>query len=68
MSIKFCKLILLSLLINSFIFPIYEAHAADVEVVWTDLVGATASGNDLTKTAGNAWGNGGGASTLSHTK
>ena len=32
------------------------------DVVWTDIVGATASGNTLTKTAGAGWGNGGAAS------
>ncbi len=41
-------------------------YAADVDVVWTDLVGVSASGNDLTKTAGNGWNNGGAASTDKH--
>jgi len=31
-------------------------------VIWTDLVGVTASGNTITKTAGNGWGNAGAAS------
>ena len=34
-------------------------------VVWTNVIGATASGNGLTKTAGTAWGNSGAASTRS---
>jgi len=31
-------------------------------VIWTDLVGVGTSGNTITKTAGNGWGNGGAAS------
>ncbi len=31
-------------------------------VIWKDLVGVSASGNTITKTAGTAWGNGGAAS------
>ena len=34
-----------------------------VPVVWASLVGVTASGNSLTKTATSAWGNGGAIST-----
>jgi hypothetical protein len=34
-------------------------------VVWTNVVGATASGNTLTKTAATAWGNAGASSTRS---
>ncbi|MGE0266939.1 MAG: fibronectin type III domain-containing protein [Candidatus Omnitrophota bacterium] len=33
-------------------------------MVWTDLVGTSALGNDLTKTAASGWGNAGAASTL----
>jgi hypothetical protein len=35
------------------------------EVIWTHVVGATAAGNDLTKTAPDGWGNAGGISTRS---
>ena len=34
-----------------------------VDVAWMDLVGVTASGNTITKTAGTAWGNAGAASS-----
>jgi hypothetical protein len=35
------------------------------EVVWTHVVGASAAGNDLTKTAPDGWGNAGAISTRS---
>lgn len=35
---------------------------AQFDVVWTDLVGVSASGNTITKTATTGWGNGGAAS------
>ena len=38
---------------------------APEDVVWTNVVGATASGNTLTKTAATAWGNAGASSTRS---
>lgn len=43
------------------------ARAAEVDVVWTNIVGVSASGNTLTKTAAAGWGNGGAASTSSRT-
>ncbi|MFZ0750267.1 MAG: hypothetical protein WAM70_12970, partial [Pyrinomonadaceae bacterium] len=42
-----------------------QSEGATENVVWTNVVGATASGNSLTKTAGTAWGNAGAASTRS---
>ncbi len=36
--------------------------AAAEEVQWTNAVGVSVSGNTLTKTAGQGWGNAGGAS------
>ena len=35
--------------------PDVGTSAGDVSVTWTNLVGVTASGNDLTKTAGTRW-------------
>lgn len=40
---------------------------ADEDVVWTDLVGVSANGNNLTKTAATGWGNGGAASSQTRT-
>ncbi|MCK5178949.1 MAG: hypothetical protein KAR32_05405, partial [Candidatus Omnitrophica bacterium] len=45
--------------IGVFLFPC-QAYADDV--LWTDLVGMSASGNTITKTASTDWGNGGAAS------
>jgi hypothetical protein len=39
--------------------------AAGEAVVWTSLVGVTATGNNLTKTAADGWGTGGAVSTKS---
>ena len=41
------------------------ATAQTEDVVWRNPAGVTVSGNDLTKTAGTAWGNAGAASTQS---
>jgi hypothetical protein len=40
-----------------------DGTPASVPVVWTSLVGATANGGSLTKTAATAWGNAGAIST-----
>lgn len=65
MSKTFLKIISLF----SFIFLIHSSptFAADVDVVWTDLVGVSVNGNDLTKTAGSGWGNSGAASDTTFT-
>jgi len=59
--------ILFFLFLGWFAFPLPNASAADYDVGWTDLTGVSVSGNDLSKTAGTAWGNGGSASILAHT-
>lgn len=41
----------------------YGSATYEVDVTWSGAVGVSTSGNDLTKTAPNAWGNGGAAST-----
>ncbi len=53
-TIGFCLLALM-------LIPVSRVFATDV--VWTDLVGTVANGNDLTKTAADGWSNGGAAST-----
>ncbi|HKQ52746.1 MAG TPA: S8 family peptidase, partial [Pyrinomonadaceae bacterium] len=44
-------------------FAPYETPSTIEPVAWKNVVGATASGNDLTKTATTVWGNAGAAST-----
>lgn len=39
-----------------------NSYAQSYDIVWTDIVGGTVSGNTLTKTTSQAWGNSGAAS------
>jgi flagellar hook assembly protein FlgD len=41
---------------------------AQLDIVWTDLVGVSVTGNTITKTAATGWANSGAASTLSFSK
>jgi hypothetical protein len=53
-------------ILNALSLVLFFSLSADLnaqfDVVWTDLVGVSASGNTITKTATTGWGNGGAAS------
>jgi hypothetical protein len=53
----------LTIILNLSLIFTDNALAAAEAVVWTDTVGVSISGNSLTKTAANGWGNAGAAST-----
>jgi flagellar hook assembly protein FlgD len=53
----------ISLIFLGFLASAGSVSAQTVDVTWTDLVGVSAAGNTITKTAGTAWGNAGAAST-----
>jgi YD repeat-containing protein len=48
---------------NSAFYLLPQSSPSTENVVWTNIAGVTASGNNLTKTAGDGWGNAGATST-----
>jgi flagellar hook assembly protein FlgD len=60
------RLLFLSLFLIINIVALFSSpeaiYAQEVDVVWVDLVGVTAAGNTISKSAGTGWGNGGAAS------
>jgi len=48
-----------------YLVPSATAVPSGLDIIWKDLVGVSATGNTITKTAATGWGNGGAASTRS---